>query len=88
MKTTGMLSKMLQMGVQVEEDDADFELPIKPAGQDEQHLHENNIVVDGLSDVHKPKIVDGRRMPTLHEVLADDDFLAELRQGNEALLKL
>jgi len=32
--------------------------------------------------------VNGRRMPTLQDVMADDDFLPELRQGNELLLKL
>jgi hypothetical protein len=32
--------------------------------------------------------VDGRRMPTLYDLMADDDFLPELRHGNELLLKL
>lgn len=88
-----MLTMMLSMGVQVEEDDADFDLPVRPPGQHEKMLNQNNISVDDngnslLGDLHTPQIVDGRRMPTLHEVLSDDDFLLELRQGNELLLKL
>ena len=32
-------------------------------------------------------IQDGKRMPTLYEVMEDDDFVAEMRQSNEHLLK-
>lgn len=35
----------------------------------------------------QPEIVDGKRMPTLYEVMQDDDFLPELRQNNELLIK-
>lgn len=35
----------------------------------------------------QPEIKDGRRMPTLYEVLEDDDFMPEFRQNNEMLLK-
>lgn len=36
----------------------------------------------------KVEYVAGCRKPTLEEVLADDDFLAELRLENELLLEL
>jgi hypothetical protein len=42
---------------------------------------------DGKYILPQPLIVDGKRMPTLYEVLNDDDFIPELRQKNELLIK-
>jgi hypothetical protein len=49
----------------------------------------NNIEFDlqGNPVVPQPSFLDGKRMPTLYEVMDDDDFLPELKLNNELLLK-
>ena len=42
---------------------------------------------DGKYILPQAVIVDGKRMPTLYEVINDDDFIPELRQKNELLIK-
>lgn len=90
-KASGTLAKLLQLGVQVEDDDEEFELAPRKPGQSPMVFTENNMDIDkdtGNYMKEQPKVVDGRRMPTLEEVMADPDFLPELRQNNELLLKL
>jgi len=84
------LTKLLQLGIPVEEDDAFFELEDrKEEGGAQLKFNENNIDFNekGLRINPLPEIIDGRRMPTIEEVLDDDDFLAELKTNNELLLK-
>ena len=79
------MTKLLQMGVRVEDDDDDFVLEPRKPGQTQLCFTQNNIEVDKESGQYlteQPKIVDGRRMPTLQEVMADPDFLPELKQNN------
>ena len=45
-KGSGTLTKLLQMGVQVEDDDDDFMLEPRKPGQDQLLFTQNNIEVD------------------------------------------
>jgi len=79
------------MGVKVEDDDEDFELEPRKPGQNQMLFTQNNMEVDKNTCEFlypQPTIVEGRRMPTLYEVMADDDFLPEFIQNNELLLKM
>ena len=89
-QTSGTLTKLLQLGTAVEEDDGLFELEDRKEGGGAQlKFNENNIDFDekGIRLNPHPEINDGRRMPSIEEVLDDDDFIAELKSNNELLLK-
>lgn len=89
-KTSGTLTKLLQNGIPVEEDDQDFEIQPREPGDTDLLFEKNNLEVDenGQFKEKQPEVVDGKRMPTLHEVMQDEDFLAELRLSNELLTSL
>lgn len=89
-KSSGTLTKLLQNGIPVEDDENDFEIQPREAGDTEYQFEKNNIEVDdnGKYFDSQPEIKDGKRMPTLYEVMQDEDFLAELRLGNELLNEL
>ena len=76
--------------MQVEEDDDQFKLDPFTPGQPKNIFELNYLDVDetGAFIDEQPEIKEGRRQPTLYEVMEDDDFLPELRLNNESLIKL
>ena len=64
-------------------------MPARDPGEHMLLFERNNQEIDdeGNYTYPQPEIVDGRRMPTLYEVIEDDDFLPELRQNNALLVK-
>lgn len=53
-KTTGTLTKLLQSGVQVEEDDFEFEIEPRGKGEVEFHFDKNNLEVDDNGNFINP----------------------------------
>ena len=70
--------------MQVEEDDDDFNLELRQETDLVPQFDRNNLGIN--PSIPQPEIQDGRRMPTLYEIMEDDDFLPELRQQNEVLI--